>query len=196
MASFGYAWVPEGLPGMNKQIEAFHRFGLDDEHIFEDRQTGIAQKRVELEKLISKCKKNDLILIKNLDRLGTSYEMIRKYWIAITAERLIHICIIDSPMIDTRRDRELVNGIVISFLDYAIQSSNTGSKEIQVERVRAAKSRGVKFGRPNWEATDEFKSIYQKYKNGELNASEAARRLSIPRSTFRYRLKAYEKAMK
>ena len=192
MISYGYAWVPEGLDGINDQIEAFHRFGIGDDRIYQDEQAGVVKERKELRRLIKKCKKDDLIFIKNLDRLGSSYDQLRDNWIEITSKNGINICVIDSPMIDTRRDSELVSSIVLSMLDYVNTTSKTGSARIQAERIKAAMNRGVKFGRPKWQPDDEFIEVYLRFKKGELSLTTASIKLGIPKSTFRYRVKAYE----
>jgi DNA invertase Pin-like site-specific DNA recombinase len=192
MISYGYAWVPEGLDGINDQIEAFHRFGIGDDRIYQDEQAGVVKERKELRRLIKKCKKDDLIFIKNLDRLGSSYDQLRDNWIEITSKNGINICVIDSPMIDTRRDSELVSSIVLSMLDYVNTTSKTGSARIQAERIKAAMNRGVKFGRPKWQPDDEFIEVYLRFKKGELSLTTASIKLGIPKSTFRYRVKVYE----
>lgn len=192
MVSYGYAWIPEGLGGDNEQIEAFHRFGIGDDRIYEDQQSDSTQERTELKRLLKKCKSNDLIMVKNLDRLGVSYEQLRENWIEITFKNGVNICVIDSPMIDTRRGKELVSDVVLSVLTYVSKSSKTGSSEIQSERVRAAMKRGVKFGRPKWQPTEEFIQVYAKQQRGEYSLAEAAKELGIPRSTYRSRADAYE----
>lgn len=192
MVSYGYVWVPEGSDAANEQIETFHMFGIRNDHIYEDRQSDSSTERKELKRLLSRCKPDDLIYVKNLDRLGVSYDQLRENWLEITLRNNVNICVIDSPMIDTRRGKELVSDVVLSVLTYVSKTAKTGSSEVQSERVRAAMQRGVKFGRPKWQPTEEFIRVYEKRKRGELSLSEAARELGIPRSTYRSRVNAYE----
>lgn len=197
MANYGYAWVPDGLEqeGTNEQIETFHRFGIRNDHIYEDRQADSTMERLELKKLLKRCKSNDLIFVKSLDRLGVSYEQLRENWIEITVKTGIDVCVIDSPMIDTRRGKELVSDVVLSVLTYVSKTANTGSSEIQSERMRAAALRGVKLGRPKWQPTEGFVQVYERQKSGELSQGQAAKELGIPKSTYRSQAGAYEALM-
>ena len=88
--------------------------------------------------------------IKSIDRLGRNYEEILEQWHVITKEKGAAIVVLDMPLLDTRRSRDLtgtlIADIVLQLLSYVAQTEREFIRQRQAEGIAAAKARGVKFG--------------------------------------------------
>ena len=95
-------------------------------------------------------KDGDTLVIKSIDRLGRNYEEILEQWRVITKEKGAAIVVLDMPLLDTRRSRDLtgtlIADIVLQLLSYVAQTEREFIRQRQAEGIAAAKARGVKFG--------------------------------------------------
>ena len=66
---------------------------------------------------IKSARQTDLLYIKSIDRLGRNYEAIQGEWRALTKEKGVDICVIDMPLLDTRRGKDLVKPLLRLFVD-------------------------------------------------------------------------------
>ena len=143
-------------------------------------------------------KKDDLLYIKSIDRLGRNYEEILWQWRVLTKEKGIDIVVLDMPLLDTRRGKDLMgtflSDIVLQVLSFVAENERAAIRQRQAEGIAAAKLRGVRFGRPPAPLPENFRSLYQKWKLGEITGTAAAKACNMPLSTFRYRAELYEKA--
>ena len=77
-------------------------------NIFIDKQSGKDFERPHYKKLIKRLKKDDLLYIKSIDRLGRNYNEIQEQWRILTKEKGIDIVVLDMPLLDTRRGKDLM----------------------------------------------------------------------------------------
>ena len=177
---------------------ALHEMGVSAEHIYMDKQSGKDFNRPQYKKLLRKLKKGDLLYIKSIDRLGRNYEEIQNQWRFLVNEKKIDIVVIDMPLLDTRRYKDLVgtfvSDIVLQVLSFVAENERINIRQRQAEGIAAAKAKGVRFGRVPAPLPDNFHEVCQQWKHEEISGSEAARRCGMPRSTFIYRAEIYEKA--
>lgn len=140
-------------------------------------------------------KKGDLLYIKSIDRLGRNYDEILEQWRILTKEREIDIVVLDMPLLDTRRGKDLMgtflSDIVLQVLSFVAENERTNIRQRQAEGIAAAKKKGVRFGRPPRPLPKDFSAIYQKWKSGQITGTEAARQCEMPLSTFRYKVRNY-----
>ena len=112
--------------------------------------------------------------------------------------RKIDIVVLDMPLLDTRRGKDLMgtflSDIVLQVLSFVAENERTNIRQRQAEGIAAAKARGVRFGRPPSRLPDNFHDVYQRWKNGKITGTSAAKECNMPLSTFRYRAEIYEKA--
>jgi DNA invertase Pin-like site-specific DNA recombinase len=143
-------------------------------------------------------RKDDLLYVKSIDRLGRNYDEILEQWRILTKDKGIDIVVIDMPLLDTRRGKDLMgtflSDIVLQVLSFVAENERANIRQRQAEGITAAKARGVRFGRPPAPLPENFHSVYQQWKNGKITGLEAAKACEMPMSTFRYRADAYEKA--
>ncbi len=110
--------------------------------------------------MIRKLKANDVVIVKSIDRLGRNYEDILEQWRILTKEKNIDIVVLDMPLLDTRKSKDLtgtlIADIVLQLLSYVAQTEREFIRQRQAEGIAAAKLRGTKFGRPSKEIPKEF----------------------------------------
>ncbi len=196
--TFGYVRVSTREQNEDRQLIALHEAGVAQERIFMDKQSGKDFIRPQYRKLLRKLKKDDLLYIKSIDRLGRNYEEILYQWRNLTKDKGIDIVVLDMPLLDTRRGKDLMgtflSDIVLQVLSFVAENERTTIRQRQAEGIAAAKARGVRFGRPPQPLPDNFHEIYQKWRAGKITGLVAAQECQMPMATFRYRAEIYEKA--
>ena len=198
MGLFGYIRVSSRDQNEDRQLIALREIGIPEENIYTDKQSGKDFDRPQYKKLARRMKKDDLLYIKSIDRLGRNYEEIQNQWRILTKEKGVDICVIDMPLLDTRRGKDLVgtflSDIVLQVLSFVAENERTNIRQRQAEGIAAAKARGVRFGRPPRPLPENYHSAYQRWKAGKITGAAAAKECGMPLSTFRYRAEIYEKA--
>ncbi len=178
---------------------ALREIGVCEKNIYIDKQSGKNFNRPRYKQLLRRMKKDDLLYIKSIDRLGRNYEEILSQWRALTKEKGIDIVVLDMPLLDTRRGKDLMgtflSDIVLQVLSFVAENERTNIRQRQAEGIAAARERGVRFGRPPKPLPDNFHLLYQKWKNGKITGRSAAKECGMPLSTFRYRAEIYEKSI-
>lgn len=181
----------------DRQIIAMREVGVSEKNIYMDKQSGKDFKRKQYKRLVRKMKKDDLLYIKSIDRLGRNYEEIIEQWRHLTKEKRIDIIVLDMPLLDTRRGKDLMgtflSDIVLQVLSFVAENERSNIRQRQAEGIAAAKARGVKFGRPPKPLPENFHTVYQRWKNGKITGTRAAEECNMPITTFRYKADIYEK---
>ena len=198
MNIYGYIRVSSRDQNEDRQLIALKEVGVPEKNIYLDKQSGKDFNRPKYKKLLRKMKKDDLLYIKSIDRLGRNYEEILQQWRVLTKEKGIDIVVLDMPLLDTRRGKDLMgtflSDIVLQVLSFVAENERTNIKQRQAEGIAAAKAKGVRFGRPPRPLPENFHSCYQRWKQGEITGTAAARECGMPLATFRYRAEIYENA--
>ena len=147
--------------------------------------------------MVQLFKKEDLLYIKSIDRLGRNYAEILEQWRFLTKDKGIDIVVLDMLLLDTRRGKDLMgtflSDIVLQVLSFVAENERTNIRQRQAEGIAAAKARGVQFGRPPRPLPENFQDMYRRWKSGKITGTEAAKECKMPLATFRYRAENYEK---
>lgn len=195
---YGYVRVSTREQNEDRQMIALNEVGVSKQNIYMDKQSGKDFARPQYKKLVRRMKKDDLLYIKSIDRLGRNYSEILEQWRILTKDKGIDIVVIDMPLLDTRRGKDLMgtflSDIVLQVLSFVAENERTNIRQRQAEGIAAAKARGVKFGRPPARLPDNFHDIYQRWKNGKITGTAAAKECGMALSSFRYKAEIYEKA--
>lgn len=195
---YGYVRVSTKDQNEDRQLIALQEMSIPEKNIFVDKQSGKDFKRPMYKRMLRKIKKDDLLYVKSIDRLGRNYAEILEQWRILTKEKGIDIVVLDMPLLDTRRGKDLMgtflSDIVLQVLSFVAENERTNIRQRQAEGIAAAKMRGVRFGRPPRPLPENFHEIYQQWKNGKITGLAAAKECGMPMSTFRYRAEIYEKA--
>ena len=193
---YGYIRVSSKDQFEDRQLIAMKKAEVPGNNIYMDKQSGKNFDRPMYQKMIQKLKKNDLIYIKSIDRLGRNYQEVVEQWRFLTRVKEADIVVIEMPLLDTRRGKDLVgtflSDIVLQVLSFVAENERTNIRSRQREGIEAAKARGVVFGRPVIKLPDNLPQIYEKWKAGEIRAYEAAVECGVSRSTFYTRVRDYE----
>ena len=196
--TYGYIQVSTREQNEVRQLIALREMSIPEQNIFMDKQSGKDFNRPQYKKLVKKLKPDDLLYIKSIDRLGRNYEEIQNQWRILTKEKGIDIVVLDMPLLDTRRGKDLMgtflSDIVLQVLSFVAENERTNIRQRQAEGIAAAKARGVRFGRPPRPLPENYHSAYQRWKAGAITGTAAAKECGMPLSTFRYRAEIYEKA--
>lgn len=198
MNTYGYIRVSSRDQNEDRQLIAMREIDVPEKNIYTDKQSGKDFERPQYKKLVRKLKRDDLLYIKSIDRLGRNYEEIQNQWRFLTKDKGVDICVIDMPLLDTRRGKDLVgtflSDIVLQVLSFVAENERVNIRARQAEGIAAAKARGVRFGRPPKPLPEGYHSAYQRWKAGKITGTAAARECGMPLSTFRYRAEIYEKS--
>lgn len=185
---YGYIRVSTKEQNEERQRAAMIEFGVPEENIFLDRQSGKDFARAGYRRAIKRLQQGDTLVVKSIDRLGRNYGEILEQWRLLTKKKQADIVVLDMPLLDTRQSRDLtgvvVADIVLQLLSYVAETERSFIRRRQSEGIAAALSRGVRFGRKPKERPLEFGALKQAWEMGEISARTAARFLNVDHSTF------------
>ena len=189
MAKYAYVRVSTRDQNEDRQILALKELNIPEKNIFIDKQSGKDFNRPQHKRLVRKLKKDDLLYIKSIDRLGRNYAEILEQWRLLTQTKGIDIVVLDMPLLDTRRGKDLMgtflSDIVLQVLSFVAENERANIRQRQKEGIAAAKARGVKFGRPQRTLPENFTETCGQWRRGKITGVEAAKRCGMPPSTFR-----------
>lgn len=198
--TYGYIRVSTTDQNEDRQLIAMQELSIPEKNMFVEKQSGKDFQRPQYKKLVRKLKPDDLLYIKSIDRLGRNYEEILEQWRILTKEKRIDIVVLDMPLLDTRRGKDLMgtflSDIVLQVLSFVAENERRNIRQRQAEGIAAAKARGVKFGRPSKALPDNFEQIHRKWRRGQLKLQEAADACAMPVSTFYAKAMQFEKNSK
>lgn len=197
---YAYIRVSTKHQNIDRQYEEIKTLDIDDKYIYIDKESGKDFDRTKYQKLIKKLKKDDLLVIKSIDRLGRNYHMILEEWARITKTIGADIKVLDMPLLDTRIEGKnlvgkFISDIVLQVLSFVAENERINIKQRQAEGIRIAKEKGVKFGRPKTILPTNTINILDKYINKELTNILAAKLIGVSRGTF-FRLVKERKLLK
>lgn len=186
---YAYVRVSTASQNIDRQMEEMYRQDIEFKNIFIDYQSGKDFERKNYQKLIKRLKKDDLLVIKSIDRLGRDYNMILDEWKKITKIIEADIMVIDMPLLDTRVEGKnlvgkFISDIVLQVLSFVAQNERENIKQRQAEGIRIAKAKGVHMGRPNYVLPNNYEHVINKYIKREINNKEAQQLLNMSRGTF------------
>ena len=193
---YGYVRVSTKDQNEDRQLIALQEMSIPEKNIFVDKQSGKDFKRPMYKRMLRKIKKDDLLYVKSIDRLGRNYAEILEQWRILTKEKGIDIVVLDMPLLDTRRGKDLMgtflSDIVLQVLSFVAENERNNIHQRQAEGIRAAKMRGVRFGRPEIDLPKDFEKIMVRWKKGELMSKDAIKESGLKYSTFYKKAREYE----
>ncbi len=196
--TYGYIRVSTREQNEDRQLIALRELSVPEQNIFMDKQSGKDFNRPQYKKLVKKLKPDDLLYIKSIDRLGRNYEEIQDQWRILTKEKKIDIVVLDMPLLDTRRGKDLMgtflSDIVLQVLSFVAENERANIRQRQSEGIAAAKARGVKFGRPPKPVPENFHQAHKDWRSKKITLQQAASICGMPVTTFYDKALQYEKA--
>ena len=193
---YGYIRVSTKEQNADRQLLALKELAIQEKNLFIDKQSGKDFERPQYRKMVRKLKKDDLLYIKSIDRLGRNYSEILEQWRILTKEKGIDIVVLDMPLLDTRRGKDLMgtflSDIVLQVLSFVAENERTTIRQRQAEGIAAAKARGVKFGRPPLPLPDNFYEVHRAWRGKKISLKQAASMCEMPVGTFYGKAKKFE----
>ncbi len=186
--SYGYVRVSTREQNESRQLLALGEAQVPAKNIYMDKQSGKDFERPMYRRLLKKLRPYDLLYIKSIDRLGRNYREILEQWQFLTKEKKIDIIVLDMPLLDTRRGKDLMgtflSDIVLQVLTFVAENERENIRQRQKEGIEAAKLRGVRFGRPQAPLPDNFGIVSRRWYQGEISGQEAARLCNMSTTSF------------
>lgn len=185
---YGYARVSSVTQKEYRQIDELIKYGVKKGNIYIDKQSGKNFKRAKYIKLYKKLKKDDLLVIKSIDRLGRNYNEIMHEWQLITKTKKVDITVLDMPLLDTTKSKDLLGtfiaDLVLQLLSFVAENERVNILQRQAEGIAAAKKRGVRFGRPKRKLSEEYFVYYKLWKDKKISAAQGAEQCKMPLWAF------------
>ena len=195
ITTYGYVRVSSKDQNEDRQLAALQELKVARRNIYIDKQSGKDFDRLQYQRLVRRMKRDDLLYIKSIDRLGRNYTEIQEQWRKLTREKGVDIVVLDMPLLDTRRGKDLMgtflSDIVLQVLSFAAENERTNIRQRQAEGIAAAKARGVRFGRPQLLVPEHVEQTVRSWEKKEISVQEAVRRCGMSEATFYRRLKEY-----
>lgn len=195
---YGYMRVSSKEQNEDRQKIALTEMGVPEKNIYMDKQSGKDFERTQYKRLLRKLNENSVLYIKSIDRLGRNYGELNEQWRIITKEKKADIVVIDMPLLDTRREKNLlgtfISDVVLALLSYVAENERTNIKQRQAGGIAAAKARGVKFGRPPLPIPQNFYQMHKDWRAGKITIEEAAKACNMCPKTFYSKAVKYEKS--
>ena len=196
MSVYGYIRVSSKDQKEDRQRIALKEVGVEAQNVFMDKMSGKDFNRPQYKRLMKRLKKDDLLYIKSIDRLGRNYEEILQQWRFLTKEKGVDIVVLDMPLLDTRRGKDLMgtflSDIVLQVLSFVAENERTNIKQRQAEGIAAEKAQGIKFGRPPLPLPDNFYEVHKAWRSKKLTLKQAAAACNMPVGTFYGKARKFE----
>lgn len=193
---YGYIRVSSTDQNEQRQLIALKEKGILEENIYMDKQSGKDFERPQYQNMLKTIQANDLLYVLSIDRLGRNYEEIQNQWRLLTKEIGVDICVLDMPLLDTRNGKDLMGtflaDLVLQILSFVAQNERENIRKRQAQGIAAAKARGVKFGRPEIQAPDNFEKIIAQWKAKQLSLTNVLKQCGMSQTTFYRRLNKYQ----
>lgn len=187
--TYGYVRVSSREQNEERQVVAMREFGVPDNCMVIEKQSGKDFNRPGYKKLVKKMKPEDTLVIKSIDRLGRNYEEILEHWRFLTKEKRVDVVVLDMPLLDTRNGRDLtgtlIADIVLQLLSYVAETEREFIKQRQREGIEIARANGVHLGRKAMDRPKNYENVKSVWKNGAISMRKAAKLLGISHTTFR-----------
>ena len=188
MRNYGYVRVSTKDQNEDRQYIALRELCIPEENIFMNKQSGKDFVRPQYRRLVRRLKKDDLLYVKSIDRLGRNYTEILEQWRILTKEKGADIVVLDMPLLDTRRGKDLMgtflSDIVLQVLSFVAENERSNIRQRQAEGIAAAKARGVRFGRPPLPLPENFQEVYRAWRGKQITLKQAAQACQMPEGTF------------
>lgn len=196
MKNYAYIRVSSLDQNEARQLRVMEELKIPKENIYIDKQSGKDFQRQNYQKLIKELKTGDLLYILSIDRLGRNYKEIQNQWRYLTEEKGIDICVVDMPLLDTRRYKDLlgtfISDLVLQVLSFVAESERDNIRKRQAQGIAAAKAKGVRFGRPEVSVPRDFPVLVDKWRSNKITREEILQICKMSKATFYRKVREME----
>jgi len=200
MNTFGYCRVSSVEQNENRQLDSMAELNIPQANIFVDKQSGKDFSRPAWKAMMEKLNAGDLLYVHSIDRLGRNYDDIQNMWRVLTKEKGIDIVVLDMPLLDTRRGRDLLGtliaDLVLNLLSYVAHNERDVIRKRQADGIASAKARGVRFGRPAKKSPEDFAELAKQWKRGKIQTKQLIEITGLSETTLYRRLREFNMTKK
>lgn len=190
---YGYIRVSSADQNEDRQLIALRGCQIPERNLYIDKQSGKDFERPQYQSMVRRLRRDDLLYIKSIDRLGRNYGEIQDQWRILTKEKGVDIVVLDMPLLDTRNGKDLMGtfiaDLVLQILSFVAQNERENIRRRQAEGIAAAKARGVPFGRPAVPIPENFDQIVGQWRRHEIDFDSALQLTGLCPATFYRKLK-------
>lgn len=201
---FGYARVSTKGQDLTRQITALENAKCDE--IYYDKKSGKDMNRDELNKLLSRIRKNDTIAVTDIDRLGRNFKEVTKVYTDLK-DMGVNIVVLNQSLLNYSPNDskdEIINVVVVPLLIYLAERERTtlieriqdGIKNLPVDEIGKKYSRktGRFVGRPpkSINLSKEETAMLQRVRNNELSVIGFCKYMHISRASYYKYYKNYK----
>mgnify|MGYP000576920068 CR=1 FL=1 len=170
---YGYIRVSTREQNEDRQRLALAALPVPKENIYMDKQSGKDFERPQYRRLVRRLRRDDLLYVKSIDRLGRNYSEILEQWRMLTKEKGVDIAVLDMPLLDTRRGKDLMgtflSDIVLQVLSFVAENERDNIRHAAGGGYRGSQGPGVRFGRPPLPLPDNFHMLHQAWRGPKNN---------------------------
>lgn len=192
-AIYGYIRVSTQEQNEARQRLALQQLAIPRQNIYMDKKSGKNFDRPQYKKLVKRLRPDDLLYIKSIDRLGRNYADILEQWRVLTKEKGVDIVVLDMPLLDTRRGKDLMgtflSDIVLQVLSFVAENERANIRQRQAEGIAAARAKGLPLGRAAKPLPPDFGQLVQAWRQGALPLQAVLQRCGFSEATFYRRLR-------
>ena len=194
--TYGYIRVSSKDQNEDRQRLALLEFGVPRRNLCIEKRSGKDFERPQYKRLLRVLRPGDLLVVMSIDRLGRNYEEIQNQWRRITKELKVNIVVLDMPLLDTRRGKDLMgtflSDIVLQVLSFVAENERTNIRQRQAEGIAAAKAKGVKLGRKPLPLPENFYEVHRAWRSKKLTLKQVAAACNMPVGTFYGKARKFE----
>ena len=183
---------------LDRQLAVLKELGIDDKYVYQDKESGKDFERVGYKYMKKSLEPGDTLVIKELDRIGRNQDELKREW-QYFRDNEINVRVLDLPALNINYDDEnikplvkMINNIIFEIMCWKAQNERDTIRQRQAEGIASAKANKVKFGRPKTQLPDNFREVYNQWKNGEITATKAIELTGLKRTNFYKIVKDYE----
>lgn len=193
---FGYIRVSSKDQNEGQQLQAMKNLDIHERDIYLDKQSGKNFERVNYQLLKRIIRKGDILYTHSLERFSRNKEDILQEWNDLTKNIEADIVVMDMPLLDTTQYKDsmgtFIADLVLQILSWMAEEERERIRKRQREGIDLALQNGVQFGRPKILVSEEFKTVYRKWKARETTAVEAMRESGVKKTSFYKLVKTLE----
>jgi len=185
-----------------RQIDAFHKEGIEDRYIFIDACTGNGghmDERKEYLRAKALVRKGDEVYLDALDRLGRNAREIELEWRYFTEEIGCDVIVLSMPILDTRGRTEddptgeMIAKVALTIFAWMAEQETKERKRRQMDGIEAAKREGKYAGRkPVTVDKYRFAELLAEVRRGERTHTYAMSQLGLKRNTYYNLIKEFD----
>jgi|TARA_B110000240_G_C13198053_1_gene324967 DNA invertase Pin-like site-specific DNA recombinase len=161
MSKIGYGRVSSVGQSLDVQLGKLHNVGCDT--IFQETHTGTTDQRPQLQEMMRYIRNGDTLYITKLDRLGRSTLHLTQIFDKLE-KKSVDIIVIDQSIDTTTPTGKLLFNVLSSISEFETEIR----KERQMEGIKNAKEKGVRFGRKMMLTDAQINEMRSKRDSGHL----------------------------